>query len=91
MGTYSWVYLGQVACDEGLSIGSFVVWTGALVLTMFTNTMFTKLGSAETFGIFSVTTVCTCIFFYFMLRETKGLSRDEAMRLYAKADKEEAE
>ena len=37
LGTYCWVYLGAVACDEGLSIGTGVIWFGVLILTVSTN------------------------------------------------------
>lgn len=39
VGTYSWVYLGQVACDEGLSIATFFLWFGVFILTIWTNKM----------------------------------------------------
>ena len=84
MGTYAWVYLGQVNCDEGLSIGTLVLWTGALILTLYTNKMFDEIGKTGTFCIFGAISLVSFVFFFFMLRETKGLSRDEAQRLYAK-------
>lgn len=40
LGTYAWVYLGQVNCDEGLSIGTFILWLGVLILSVYTNKMF---------------------------------------------------
>lgn len=40
LGTYSWVYLGQVACDEGLSIATGILWGCTLILSIWTNKMF---------------------------------------------------
>ena len=90
-GTYAWVYLPMVNCDEGLSIGSLVLWAGALVLTIYTNTMFTELGQPATFCIFGSINLASFVFFFFFLREIKGLSRDEAQKLYSKADMDDAE
>jgi len=82
IGTYGWVYLGQVNCDEGLSIGTFFLWLGCLILTIYTSKMFSVLGTAWTFSIFSGISLLSFVFFTIFLRETKGLSRDEAQRIY---------
>uniref|UniRef100_A0A7S3I876 Major facilitator superfamily (MFS) profile domain-containing protein n=1 Tax=Favella ehrenbergii TaxID=182087 RepID=A0A7S3I876_9SPIT len=84
IGTYAWVYLGQVNCDEGLSIGTLVLWSGCLVISIYTQTMFTELHNTWTFLIFASISLASFIFFMLFLRETKGLSRDEAQNLYSK-------
>ena len=78
LGTYAWVYLGLVNCDEGLSMGTFILWCGCLILSIYTNKMFTNLGSAWTFAIFAAISLASFVFFFFFLKEAKGLSRDEA-------------
>ena len=79
LGTYTWVYLGAVACDEGLSMATFFTWC-----PIFPASMFDKLGSAGTFYFFSAGTLLCYVFFHFTLKETKGLTRDEAQVLYAR-------
>jgi len=76
LGTYSWVYLGQVACDEGLAIATFFLWFFTLILSICTQWMFDTFESWGTFTIFAVCSYCAAIFFFIMLRETKGQSRD---------------
>ena len=83
LGTYCWVYLGAVACDEGLSIGTGVIWFGVLILTVSTNTMFDKMGSAGVFFFFAAGSFASAVFFFFFLKETKGLSREETQALYS--------
>ena len=91
IGTYAWVYLGQVNCDEGLSIGTLVVWTASLVIIITSSLMFDKMGTTGTFLFFACCSLASFAFFFLFLRETKGLSREEAQRLYSKADAVEAE
>ena len=84
MGTYAWVYLGQVACDEGLSLATMVLWLGVVILSIYTNKMFTALDSWGTFTFFAACCFLSFIFFFIFLKETKGLTRDECQVLYAK-------
>ena len=50
-----------------------------------------ELGKVWTFAIFSIISLLSFVFFSIFLRETKGLSRDEAQKLYSKVDMLEAE
>ena len=83
-GTYTWVYLGQVACDEGLSIASCVLWTCGLILTIYTNTMFTAMTPTGVFALFAGCTLVCWLVFSFTLKEIKGLSRDESQVIYSR-------
>ena len=65
-------------------MATFVLWGAVFVLSIVTNTMFDKLKSYGTFAFFAACTFLSLIFFYFLMRETKGLSRDETQVLYAK-------
>jgi len=76
LGTFSWVYLGQVASDEGLSMGVGTLWFSVLILSISTNSMFDKMGSAGTFFFFASTSFLSAVYFFFFLKETKGLTRD---------------
>ena len=77
LGPYTWVYLGAVACEEGLSLGGASIWGGIVILTVSTNSMFTKLGTVGTFSFFAAGGIASAVFFFFFLRETKGLTREE--------------
>ena len=76
LGTYSWVYLPQVACDEGLSIGTCLLWMTVFIISLITNSMFDGLGSAGTFFFFAAGCFVSTLFFFVFLKETKGLTRD---------------
>ena len=78
MGTYGWVYLPAVACDEGLSLGTAALWMSVFVISLTTNSMFNGLGSAGTFFFFAGMTFISFIFFFIFMKETKGMSRDES-------------
>ena len=84
LGTYSWVYLPQVACDEGLSLGTATLWGTVFIISLTTNAMFDGLGSAGTFFFFAGGSLASAVFFFFFLKETKGLSRDECQKLYSR-------
>ena len=78
LGTYTWVYLPAVACDEGLSLGTAVLWLTVFLLSLTTNSLFSGLGSAGTFFLFAGGSLVSALFFFIFLKETKGLSRDES-------------
>ena len=84
LGTYTWVYLGAVTCEEALSLGTGCIWGGVVIISLVTPTLMDKLQTSGTFFLFAGGSLLSCIFFYFMLRETKGLTRDEAQVVYTK-------
>ena len=83
LGTYAWVYLGQVACDEGLAVATAVLWLCVLVLSLVTSSMFSVMHNVGTFGFFAVCTLISSAFFHWFLRETKGISREQAQAIYS--------
>ena len=54
-GTYTWVYVGQIACQESLSVATFVIWLGVLILSIWTDNMFAAMTSEGVFGFFAAT------------------------------------
>lgn len=83
LGTYIWVYLGQVACDEGLSIATFAIWSIVLVCAVWTSSIFQALTSTGTFALFAVCCFLSSFGYSIYLRETKGLTREQAQMVYA--------
>ena len=83
LGTYSWAYIGAVACDTGLSIGTFILWGWVLVLSIFTGKMFDKMQSWGTFLFFGLLCLASTVFFCLQLREIKGITRDQAQVVYS--------
>ena len=66
IGTYLWVYLGLVVCDEGLSIYSLVLWTFCLVISLSTPSMFTGLGSSGTFILFACSSLVSALLLFYL-------------------------
>ena len=81
--------MGQIACEEGLSIGTFVIWLGVLILSIYTDKMFEVMGSIGTFGFFAGTCLAFWIFLTIVLKEIKGLSREECQVLYSAVKKDQ--
>ena len=86
LGTYTWVYLGQVASDEGLSVATFTLWLFVLVCAIWTGSVFQALTSTGTFALFA--SFCLLSFFGYkvFLRETKRLTRDQAQCIYSASE-----
>ena len=78
LGTYTWVYLGAVTCEEALSLGTGCIWGGVVIISLVTPSLMDALQTSGTFFLFAGGSAFACVFFFFMLRETKGLTRDEA-------------
>jgi len=57
-------------------MGVGVLWFSVLIVSISTNAMFDKMGSAGTFFFFASTSFLSAVFFFFFLKETKGLTRD---------------
>ena len=85
LGTYAWTYLPQVACDEGLSLATTVLWVTVFAVSLGTGPLFDALGSAGTFFFFAACSLASAVFFFFFLKETKGLSREQTQVIYSKA------
>ena len=50
--------------------------------------MFDKMGNAGTFLFFACGSLASAVFFFFFLRETKGLAREDQQMLYAPGSKD---
>ncbi len=83
LGTYSWVYVGQVTCQEGLSLATSLLWASVFILSLVTGPMFENLQTTGTFAFFGTVCILCSIFFFFFLRETRGLSPEQAASVYA--------
>lgn len=86
LGTYSWVYLPAVACDEGLSLGTGTLWLTVFIISLVTNSMFTGMGNAGTFFFFAAGSLASAVFFFIFLKEIKGLTREQSQKLYSKGE-----
>lgn len=82
MGSYFFPYVAQIAVDTANSVASMVLWSGILVMAAFSNTFFDKLGNAGTFFMFFGINVVGTLYVALFMKETKGKTREEQIRLY---------
>ena len=82
LGTYTWVYIGQVAQERSASLAVFTIWFFVFVLALTTNSIFAGLGNAGTFWLFSGMTIVGGILILITHKETKGLTDAEIKVLF---------
>ena len=82
LGSFTWVYVGQVAEEKAASLAIFNIWFFVFVLALTTNSLFNGLGNQGTFWLFSGLTLAGAIIFIFTIRETKGLTDEEIKVLF---------
>lgn len=77
IGTLSWICSAEILNESGMSFSTFVIWALIVLFSLFTNQAFKLLtpeGIYFVFGVFQFLSVLFCIF---ILKETKGLTRDQ--------------
>jgi len=66
-----------------------ILWVSVFVLSLVTNSMFENLKPYGTFSFFAACCLTSAIILHFFLRETKGLSPEQAALVYAKKSADE--
>ena len=82
LGSFTWVYIGQVAEEKAASLAIFNIWFFVFVLALTTNAMFNGLGNVGTFWLFSGLTIMGAFIFMITIKETKGLTDEEIKVLF---------
>ena len=90
MGSFSWVYIGQVADEKQSAIAMGSLWFFTFCLALTTNSLFTGLGNVGTFWLFSGLTLVGAFIFMCIIKETKGLTDDEIKNLFVPEDLKKA-
>ena len=76
-GPVPYVYIAETCCDKGLSFGIFNMWFGTIVVSFISPYLISGLGLKGTFVFFTSIAAAGCFAFYFLIKETKGLSSNE--------------
>merc|ERR1712083_207072 len=82
LGTYTWVYIGQVAEEMAASLAIFTIWFFVFILALTTDSLFDGLGNQGTFWFFSGLTLVGGVLILITHKETKGLSDEEIKVLF---------
>ena len=85
-GSYFWPYIAQVSSDTSNSVASMVLWSGVLVMAIFSQTFFDDLTIVGTFYMFFAFNLVGGIFVTICMKETTGLTREQKMALYSRDD-----
>lgn len=85
IGVVIWVYLSEIfptkVRGQALSVATMVLWLGNVILTQFFPIMMEAFGGS-TFYIFSIICLISFIFFFLMIKETKGLSLEQIEKIW---------
>lgn len=81
-GPVPWLYMGEIMTNEGLQVAVFINWLFTLIIGVVT-TPWQKAMPAGIFYVFGLICLLQSIFYYFFMKETKGLSQDQVKMLYS--------
>lgn len=80
-GPITWLYMPEISNMNAISIATGINWALTLVMALATNAMVTAM-SGWTFILFGIFSFLGFLFCMFIMKETKGLSQEESMKLY---------
>ena len=80
LGTYTWVYIAEIGNDKNQALGSLVLW--GVVQSLVINYMFDSMGDSGTFWFFGGCSIIAGVIMLFVMKETKGLTQEQAKVLY---------
>lgn len=60
-----------------------MLWGSNLIIALVTNWMFENMKNAGTFGFYALGSLLSALFFFCTMREIKGMSREEAQKVYS--------
>jgi len=83
LGSYFFAYIAQVGNPAQNTIGVFFFWFWVLFIVLITGPLVARIGIAILFLIFSVCALGGAVYFWFFMRPTEGLSKEEIKVLYA--------
>jgi len=84
-GPVVWMYMAEICNDKSINIATFFSWFGTLIISLTTNVLFGKITKDYTFAMFGVFNIFSGLICLLCLKETKGLSYAERMKLYRPA------
>lgn len=84
-GPVVWLYMAEICNGKSIQIATFFSWLGTLIISLTTNMLFHKLTKDYTFAMFGVFNICSGLICLFCLKETKGKSYAERMKLFRPA------
>ena len=84
IGTISWIIGAEVLNSKGMAFSTSITWPLTIMFSLYTNQGFKLLTAEGVYFLFAVFQIFSILFCYFMLKETKGLPKEQCQRLYMK-------
>jgi SP family arabinose:H+ symporter-like MFS transporter len=86
IGPVTWIIINEIFPTsvrvKAVSVCTFFLWAAVWVVGQFFPWLLEKMGSAYTFWVFALFSLCNLIFSWKMVKETKNKSLEEAERMY---------
>ena len=77
-----WIYITETCQDVALGTGAILIYTIIIVETATTFSLINFLSLAGFFALYGTFTICSILFTYFYVGETKGLSDKQRKELF---------
>lgn len=84
-GPVVWLYMAEICNEKSINIATFFSWLGTLIISLTTNLLFDKLTKDYTFAMFGVFNIFSGLICLVVLKETKGKTYSERMKLFRPA------
>jgi SP family arabinose:H+ symporter-like MFS transporter len=86
IGPVTWIIINEIFPTsvrvKAVSVCTFFLWAAVWVVGQFFPWLLEKMGSAYTFWVFALFSLCNLIFSWKMVKETKNKSLEEVERMY---------
>lgn len=83
IGPILWLYAAEIMTETGMASASLITWIITIIFGLFTEDLFKKLTSQGMYFTFTAIDILGLLFIIFIIKETKGLSKDKLEVLYS--------
>jgi sugar porter (SP) family MFS transporter len=83
IGPILWLYAAEIMTETGMSAASLITWIVTIIFGLFTGKLFDLLTPEGMYFTFAGIDIVGLVFILFVIKETKGLSKDRIQTLYA--------
>lgn len=82
IGPILWLYAAEIMTETGMAAASLITWIITIIFGLFTNKLFKLLHPEGMYFVFTGVDIVGLLFILFVIKETKGLSKDALTYLY---------
>ena len=82
IGPILWLYAAEIMTESGMAAASLITWIVTIIFGLFTSKLFDALTAEGMYFTFTGIDVVGLLFILFLIKETKGKSKEEIQYLY---------